>query len=70
MRRVVMRPPRTAKEMARTSRATTEIAAAEIQHHVLLHDTHNLWPEFMEKAVGLKMTAELKRMHREINGGK
>ena len=41
---------------------TTEIAATEIQHHVLLHDAHNLWPEFMEKAVGLKMTAELKRM--------
>ena len=41
---------------------TTEIAAAEIQHHVLLHDAHNLWPEFMEKAVGLKMTTELKRM--------
>lgn len=40
----------------------TEIAPAEIQHHVLLHDAHNLWPEFMEKAVGLKMTAELKRM--------
>ncbi|MCZ8546858.1 transcriptional regulator GcvA [Mesorhizobium qingshengii] len=39
-----------------------EIAAAEIQHHVLLHDAHNLWPEFMEKAVGLKMTTELKRM--------
>ena len=41
---------------------TAEIPAAEIQHHVLLHDAHNLWPEFMEKAVGLKMTAELKRM--------
>ncbi|TGT90463.1 MULTISPECIES: transcriptional regulator GcvA [unclassified Mesorhizobium] len=40
----------------------SEIAAAEIQHHVLLHDAHKLWPEFMEKAVGLKMTTELKRM--------
>ncbi|QPC92034.1 LysR substrate-binding domain-containing protein [Mesorhizobium sp. INR15] len=39
-----------------------EIPASEIQHHVLLHDAHNLWPEFMEKAVGLRMTAELKRM--------
>ncbi|TGQ64199.1 LysR family transcriptional regulator [Mesorhizobium sp. M00.F.Ca.ET.186.01.1.1] len=39
-----------------------QIAPAGIQHHVLLHDAHNLWPEFMEKAVGLKMTAELKRM--------
>jgi LysR family glycine cleavage system transcriptional activator len=38
------------------------IPAAEIQHHVLLHDAHNLWPEFMESAVGLAMTTELKRM--------
>ncbi|UDL89306.1 transcriptional regulator GcvA [Mesorhizobium sp. PAMC28654] len=38
------------------------IAPADIQHHVLLHDAHNLWPEFMEKAVGLKMVAEVKRM--------
>lgn len=43
-------------------RGASEIAATEIQHHVLLHDAHNLWPEFMEKAVGLKMTTELKRM--------
>lgn len=41
---------------------TAMIAAAEIQHHVLLHDAHNLWPEFMEQAVGVKMTTELKRM--------
>lgn len=41
---------------------TATMAAAEIQHHVLLHDAHNLWPEFMEQAVGLKMTTELKRM--------
>jgi LysR family glycine cleavage system transcriptional activator len=39
-----------------------EIAPAEIQHHVLLHDAHNLWPEFMEKAVGLKMATEARRM--------
>lgn len=39
-----------------------EIAPADIQHHVLLHDAHNLWPEFMEKAVGLKMAAEIRRM--------
>jgi LysR family glycine cleavage system transcriptional activator len=39
-----------------------EIAAIDIQHHVLLHDAHNLWPEFMEKALGLKMATEAKRM--------
>ncbi len=39
-----------------------EIAPADIQHHVLLHDAHNLWPEFMEKAVGLKMATEARRM--------
>jgi LysR family glycine cleavage system transcriptional activator len=40
----------------------TEIAPTKIQDHVLLHDTHNLWPEFMERAVGVKMGAEPKRM--------
>jgi LysR family glycine cleavage system transcriptional activator len=40
----------------------SEIAPAEIKDHVLLHDAHNLWPEFMEKAVGLKMTTELRRI--------
>ena len=40
----------------------SEIAPADIRHHVLLHDAHNLWPEFMEKALGLKMTTEAKRM--------
>lgn len=39
-----------------------DIAPADIQHHVLLHDAHNLWPEFMEKAVGLKMATEARRM--------
>jgi len=39
-----------------------EIAPIDIQHHVLLHDAHNLWPEFMEKAVGLKMATEARRM--------
>lgn len=39
-----------------------EIAPTDIQHHVLLHDAHNLWPEFMEKALGLKMATEAKRM--------
>lgn len=39
-----------------------DIASADIQHHVLLHDAHNLWPEFMEKAVGLKMATEARRM--------
>ncbi|ESW63040.1 MULTISPECIES: transcriptional regulator GcvA [unclassified Mesorhizobium] len=39
-----------------------EIATADIQHHVLLHDAHNLWPEFMERALGLKMATEAKRM--------
>jgi LysR family glycine cleavage system transcriptional activator len=39
-----------------------EIAPADTQHHVLLHDAHNLWPEFMEKALGQKMTTEVKRM--------
>ncbi|TIW62058.1 MAG: LysR family transcriptional regulator, partial [Mesorhizobium sp.] len=38
------------------------IATAEIQHHMLLHDAHNLWPEFMEKVLGLKMATEAKRM--------
>jgi len=40
----------------------SEIAPADIRHHVLLYDAHNLWPEFMEKALGLKMTTEPKRM--------
>ena len=40
----------------------SEIAPADIRHHVLLYDAHNLWPEFMEKALGLKMTTEAKRM--------
>ena len=39
-----------------------DIAPTDIQHHVLLHDAHNLWPEFMEKAVGLKMATEVRRM--------
>jgi LysR family glycine cleavage system transcriptional activator len=39
-----------------------EIAPEVIQHHMLLHDAHNLWPEFMEKALGLKMPVEAKRM--------
>lgn len=34
----------------------------QIQNHVLLHDTHNLWPEFLEKALGLTPAAEPRRM--------
>ncbi|MGO4336739.1 transcriptional regulator GcvA [Labrys sp. KB_33_2] len=38
------------------------IAPAEIPNHTLLHDTHNLWPEFLEGVLGFKPAAEPKRM--------
>ncbi|MGN8113385.1 LysR substrate-binding domain-containing protein [Labrys sp. 22185] len=38
------------------------IEPAEILSYTLLHDTHNLWPEFLERALGLKPLVEPRRM--------
>ncbi len=38
------------------------IDPAEIANHILLHDTHDLWPEFLEQALGLKPRVEPRRM--------
>jgi LysR family glycine cleavage system transcriptional activator len=35
---------------------------AELSTQVLLHDAHNLWPGFMETALGLDMAPEAKRV--------
>lgn len=35
---------------------------AELSTQVLLHDAHNLWPDFMETALGLGMAPEAKRV--------
>lgn len=40
----------------------SEWPAEALQNHVLLHDTHNFWPDFFEQALGLKMRPESKRM--------
>lgn len=41
---------------------TNGLEPAEIPSHTLLHDTHNLWPEFLEQALGLKPLVEPRRM--------
>lgn len=40
----------------------SEWPAEALQDHVLLHDTHNFWPDFFEQALSLKMRPEAKRM--------
>ncbi|MCX7355883.1 MAG: LysR substrate-binding domain-containing protein [Alphaproteobacteria bacterium] len=42
--------------------ATDALGPAELKNFVLLHDTHNLWPAFMEKALGSTALPETKSL--------
>ncbi len=43
-------------------RQTAALDPAALKNHVLLHDTHDLWPEFIEKELGISAPPEAKNL--------